>query len=59
MPVLAVGGGGHGGLGQFQVDQMNQYAADVQGHVLPNCGHWLPEECSAQLNDLVVNFLKD
>jgi len=59
MPVLAIGGGGHGGLGQFQVDQMKQYATDVQGQVLPDCGHWLPEECSAQLNPLVVEFLND
>lgn len=57
MPVLAIGGGGHGGLGQFQMDQMKQYASNVEGEVLPNCGHWLPEECAAQLNPLVVKFL--
>lgn len=59
MPVLAIGGGGHGGMGQFQIDQMNQYATNVQGKVLPGCGHWLPEECSAQLNPLVVKFLNE
>ncbi|KAF1015535.1 MAG: Soluble epoxide hydrolase [Stenotrophomonas maltophilia] len=57
MPTLAIGGGGHGGMGQFQVDQMQCYAAHVQGHVLPGCGHWLPEECAAPLNALVVGFL--
>lgn len=57
MPVLAIGGDGHGGMGQFQVDQMKQYAVNVEGHVLPGCGHWLPEECAAQLNPLVVDFL--
>lgn len=59
MPVLAIGGGGHGGMGQFQVDQMKEYATNVQGQVLPNCGHWLPEECSAELNPLVVKFLRN
>lgn len=57
MPVLAIGGGGQGGMGQFQVDQEKQYATHVEGHVLPNCGHWLPEECSDQLNPLVITFL--
>lgn len=59
MPVLAIGGGGHGGMGQFQVDQMKEYATHVEGQVLPNCGHWLPEECSAELNPLVVKFLNN
>lgn len=33
MPVLVIGGG-NGGMGQFQVDQMKAYATDVQGVVL-------------------------
>jgi len=57
MPVMAIGGGGHGGMGQFQVDQMKQYATHVEGRVLPGCGHWLPEECPDALNALVVGFL--
>ncbi|OON40327.1 alpha/beta hydrolase [Izhakiella australiensis] len=57
MPVMAIGGGGHGGMGQFQVDQMKQYATDVQGHVLSGGGHWLPEECPSELNALVLGFI--
>lgn len=57
MPVMAIGGGGHGGMGQFQVDQMKEYATDVEGHVLAGCGHWLPEEGPARLNPLVVKFI--
>jgi pimeloyl-ACP methyl ester carboxylesterase len=57
MPVLAIGGGGHGGMGQFQVDQMQRYATDVTGKVLPGCGHWLPEECAPALNQTVIGFL--
>ncbi len=34
-------------MGTFQLEQMKAYADDVEGHVLPGCGHWLPEECAA------------
>ena len=57
MPVMAVGGGGHGGFGAFQTEDLMQYATHVEGHVLPGCGHWLPEECAEQLNPLVAKFL--
>ena len=58
MPVMALAGGGHGGMGQRQIDQMKEYASNVEGHIIPDCGHWLPEECAAPMNELVVNFLK-
>lgn len=57
MPVLAISGGGNGGMGQFQVDQTKDYADNVEGYVLPDCGHWLPEECSEKVNQLVIDFL--
>lgn len=57
IPMLAVGGGGHGGMGQYQVDMAKRFATDVTGTVLPGCGHWLPEECPAELNAAVTAFL--
>lgn len=57
MPILNIGGGGHGGFGEAQAEQVRQYASDVTGVSLPGCGHWLPEECADVLNPLVVNFL--
>jgi pimeloyl-ACP methyl ester carboxylesterase len=57
MPVLAIGGGGNGGMGKLEGDQLKQYAMNVRAEVLPGCGHWLPEECHATLNPLVVQFL--
>jgi pimeloyl-ACP methyl ester carboxylesterase len=57
MPVLAIGGGGNGGLGKLEGDQLKEYATNVQAEVLPECGHWLPEECPAALNPMVVKFL--
>lgn len=58
IPVLAIGGGGHGGMGQYQIDMMNRFATDVTGMVLPDCGHWLPEENPAALNRAVMQFLQ-
>ena len=58
MPVLAIGGGGKGGFGRAQAEQIRKYATNVTGASIPNCGHWLPEECDAPLNKLVVDFLR-
>jgi len=58
IPALAIGGGGHGGMGQYQVDQMQRYATDLTGLVLPGFGHWLPEECAAPPNSAVTGFLQ-
>lgn len=57
LPVLAIGGGGHGGMGELQVNQIRHFATNVTGKVLPGCGHWLPEECSFALNSAVITFL--
>ncbi|WP_277923796.1 alpha/beta hydrolase [Sphingomonas sp. TREG-RG-20F-R18-01] len=58
MPVLAIGGGGNGGMGTLEGDQLKEYATNVRGVVMPGCGHWLPEECAAKLNPMVVEFLE-
>lgn len=57
MPVLAIGGGGHGGFGEFEANLVRKYATNVTGKVLAGCGHWLPEECSSPLNEAVISFL--
>ncbi|MFL9988529.1 alpha/beta fold hydrolase [Paraburkholderia sediminicola] len=58
IPELAIGGGGHRGMGQFQIDQMRRFATNVTGEVLPGCGHWLPEECPGPLNRALIDFLE-
>ena len=57
MPVLVVGGGGHGGMGRLGIEQMREYADNVEGHVIEASGHWIPEEAPEALNKLVVEFL--
>ncbi len=56
MPILAIGGGGHGGFGTAQADQVRHYASRVEGLSLPGCGHWLPEEGAEPLNQAVLEF---
>ena len=58
IPMLAIGGGGHGGMGEYQTQVVSRYATNVTGLVLKGCGHWLPEECPTALNDAVVGFLE-
>ncbi len=55
MPVLAIGGGAS--MGDYLGEQLRRYASNVRSEVVPNCGHWMPEECAPALNSLVVNFL--
>jgi pimeloyl-ACP methyl ester carboxylesterase len=55
--MMAIGGGGHGGLGTYETEMLRRYATRVTGRVLPDCGHWLPEECAAPLNEAVQGFL--
>lgn len=57
LPTLAIGGSGHGGMGQFQIDDVSRFATHVTGKLLPGCGHWLPEECPGPLNEAVMSFL--
>lgn len=57
MPILAIGGGGHGGFGEGEAAQIRPYASNVKALSIPDCGHWLPEECPAPVNKAVVDFL--
>ncbi len=58
MPVLAVGGGvsyphGRGRGGDVEAS-MRRVARDVVGHVIPECGHFVPEEAPAELSRLLL-----
>jgi hypothetical protein len=55
MPVLAIGG--EGALGQTILDQIQKYAGDVTGAVLP-CGHWVAEESRELLLKHLLAFLR-
>ena len=61
MPVLAVGGGvsyPHGrGRGADVEASMRRVATNVRGHVIPECGHFVPEEAPDELSRLLLDFL--
>ncbi|SEA61214.1 alpha/beta fold hydrolase [Pedobacter hartonius] len=57
IPAMAIGGGGNGGFGENQANQMRKYATNVVGKVIPGSGHWIPEESPQELNSAVIEFL--
>jgi len=59
MKTMAIGGGSPFSVGQYQVDQLAKYATNMKGVVLPNCGHWVPEECAEPFQKTVIDFLAD
>ena len=63
MPVLAVGGGvsyPHGrGRGADVEASMRRVATDVRGVVIPECGHFVPEEAPEALAGLLLNFFAE
>jgi haloacetate dehalogenase len=58
MPVLALWGGA-GLVGTLPaLDIWRQYADDVRGESIPECGHFLPEERPDAVLDRMLDFLK-
>jgi pimeloyl-ACP methyl ester carboxylesterase len=56
MPVLALGGDRAWGRRQEVVESLRRLAVDVQGGVVENCGHWMPEEQPADLLRRLLAF---
>jgi pimeloyl-ACP methyl ester carboxylesterase len=62
MPVLAIGGSvsyphGRGRGGNVEAS-LRQVATNVTGHVLAECGHFVPEEQPEELTRLLIDFLQ-
>jgi len=55
MPVLAIGG--TESSGGMVADTMRLAAEDVQGLVIPDCGHWLAEQAPESMLTAVARFL--
>ena len=54
MPVLALAG--DGGVGPLLADTVRLVASDIDSVVLPDCGHYLPEECPDQVAAALLAF---
>lgn len=55
IPVLAIGGANS--IRELAVASMEAVADNVTGVVIPECGHWVPEERPAEFLDALVPFL--
>jgi len=56
MPVLAIGGANGRGRGREPEDSLKRVALHVQGDVVSDCGHWIPEEQPRYLADRLQQF---
>ena len=54
MPVLTIGAAG--GVGTGLEESLKSAASDLHGVVLPDCGHYLPDECPAEMTAAVRAF---
>jgi pimeloyl-ACP methyl ester carboxylesterase len=54
MPVLAIGASG--GVGSALEKSLAPIAADVQGVILEECGHFLPDECPDEMVRAILGF---
>ena len=56
MPVLAIGGAKSRGRGTEPEESLKRVAANVRGVVVPDCGHFIPEEQPEILARLLLDF---
>jgi pimeloyl-ACP methyl ester carboxylesterase len=56
MPVLAIGGASGRGRGREPEESLKRVALHVQGDVVADCGHWIPEEQPRHLADRLQQF---
>jgi pimeloyl-ACP methyl ester carboxylesterase len=56
MPVLALGGDRSWGRRMEVVESLRRMAVDVQGGLIENCGHWMPEEQPRELLRRLLGF---
>jgi pimeloyl-ACP methyl ester carboxylesterase len=57
MPVLALGGTGGRGRGMEVIEAMRTIADVVEGGVVEDCGHWMPEEQPDELIARLTAFI--
>ena len=57
MPVLAIGGAEAFGRGEETLASLRRVGSDVRGGVMPDCGHFIPEEQPERLTAELLQFL--
>jgi pimeloyl-ACP methyl ester carboxylesterase len=57
LPVLTVAGGAGRGRAGETADSVGCVATNLEAHIIPNCGHMVPEEAPEELSNLLLRFL--
>ena len=58
MPVLALGGDKSFGRGLETLQSLQRMAEDVQGGLIPDCGHWVAEEAPEFIANALLAFFE-
>jgi pimeloyl-ACP methyl ester carboxylesterase len=55
MPVLAIGG--EQSLGKYVEELFQEFASNIRGSIIKDCGHWIAEEQPEELTRQLLDFL--
>src|SRR3984957_4310572 len=59
LPVLSVAGGAGRGRAGEAGDSISRLFTNLESHIIPGCGHLVPEEAADELCDLLLRFLNN
>jgi pimeloyl-ACP methyl ester carboxylesterase len=59
LPVLSVAGGAGRGRAGEAAESISRLVTNLDSHIIPGCGHLVPEEAAYELCDLLLPFLND
>jgi pimeloyl-ACP methyl ester carboxylesterase len=59
LPVLSVAGGAGRGRAGEAADSISRLVTNLDAHIIPGCGHLVPEEAADELCDLLFSLLGD
>jgi pimeloyl-ACP methyl ester carboxylesterase len=59
LPVLSVAGGAGRGRAGEAADSISRLVTNLDSHIIPGCGHLVPEEAADELCDLLLPFLNN
>lgn len=57
-PVLLIGGEGDMVLSKGLTSGLNKWVSDLQVRNIPGCGHWVQNEASDEVNEMMLEFLE-
>ena len=59
LPVLSVAGGAGRGRAEEAADSIGRLVTNLEAHIIPGCGHMVPEEAPDELCSLLLPFLAE